>query len=148
MEYKIVIDQKVVDEYNAHYFRLHPRARKPPIERPIMPSLNQIMILQRVQIAALKAKYKEFGTWFIKSLGYENLQLDKFEVEMKVYMPTRRRADIDNHCSGFAKLIFDSFTETGFIVDDDYLHLTKITMSCGYDKDNPRSEIIINTIEE
>jgi len=101
-----------------------------------------------VQIAALKAKYKEFGTWFIKSLGYENLQLDKFEVEMKVYMPTRRRADIDNHCSGFAKLIFDSFTETGFIVDDDYLHLTKITMSCGYDKDNPRSEIIINTIEE
>lgn len=40
MEYKLVIDQKVVDDYNTHYFRLHPRAKKPPIERPIMPSLN------------------------------------------------------------------------------------------------------------
>lgn len=58
-------------------------------------------------------------------------------------MPTRRRADIDNHCGGLAKLILDAFTESGFIVDDDYQHLVKITMFCGYDKENPRSEILI-----
>ena len=73
MEYKIVIDQKVIDEYVEYYFRLHQRAKKKPIERPIMPTLNQIMSSQRVQIATLKAKYKEFGIWLIKSLGYENL---------------------------------------------------------------------------
>lgn len=147
MKYKIIIDQKVVDEYNAYYFKLHPRARKPPIERPIMPTLNQIMILQRVQIAALKAKYKEFGMWFIKSLGYENLQLDKFEMELHVCMPSNRRFDLDN-AVGAIKVLADSFTETGFIIDDNSKHMVKLTITGEVDKDNPRTEIIINTIEE
>lgn len=146
MVYKIIIDQKVVDEYNAHYFKLHPKARKPPIERPIMPSLNQIMILQRVQIAALKAKYKEFGMWVIKSLGYENLQLDKFEMELHVFMPTNRKFDLDN-CVGAIKVLADSFTATKFIVDDNSKNMIKLTITGDVDKENPRTEIIINTIE-
>ena len=40
MEYNLVIDQNIINEYNKYYFKLHPRAKKKPIERPIMPSLN------------------------------------------------------------------------------------------------------------
>jgi len=40
MEYKLIIDQKLVDEYNKYYFKQHPRAKKKPIEKPIMPTLN------------------------------------------------------------------------------------------------------------
>lgn len=112
-----------------------------------MPSLNQIMILQRVQIAALKAKYKEFGMWFIKSLGCENLQLDKFEMALHVCMPTNRKFDLDN-CVGAIKVLADAFTESGFIVDDNTKHMVKLTITGEVDKDNPRTEIIINTIEE
>ena len=146
MEYKLVIDQAVVDKYNAYYFTQHPRAKKPPIDRPIMPSLNQIMILQRIQIASLKAKYKEFGMWFIKSLGYENLQLDKFEMFLHVCMPTKRRFDLDN-AVGAIKLLADSFTETGFIIDDNSSHMTKLTITGEVDKDNPRTEIIIDVVD-
>ena len=146
-EYKLVIDQQVVDEYNSYYFAAHPRARKPPIERPIMPTLNQILILPRIQIAALKAKYKEFGMWFIKHLGYENLKLDKFEMHLHVCMPSNRRFDLDNSV-GSIKVLADSFTETGFIVDDNSNNMVKLTITGEVDKSHPRTEIIINTIEE
>jgi len=45
MEYKLILDQQLIDEYADFYFKEHPRAKKKPIERPIMPTLNQILIL-------------------------------------------------------------------------------------------------------
>ena len=135
----------MVDEYNKYYFKCHPRAKKNPIDRPIMPTLNQILILQRVQIAALKAKYKEFGMWLVNRYEYENLCLDMFELEVKVYMPTRRRFDLDN-CVGGIKLLMDAFTESKMISDDNYLNLTKLTITGGYDKDNPRTEFYIKEV--
>lgn len=148
MEYKIIIDQQIVDDYNEHYFKLHPRARKKAIERPVLISLNQILILKRPQIAALKAKWHEFGLWLVKRLGYEDLMLDKFELEVKVYMPSRRRSDIDNFCAGGLKLLLDPLTDSKMIVDDSYFHFTKLTASMGYDKDNSRTELTFRTIEE
>ena len=146
MEYKIVIDQQIVDEYNEYYFKHHPYARKKAVERPIMPTLNQIFILQRKQIANLKAKYKEFGIWLVKRYGFDNLRLEKFELDVHVYMPTRRRFDLDN-CVGGVKLLADAFTETQMIVDDNCGNMTKLTVTGGYDKDNPRSEYILRVVE-
>jgi len=60
------------------------------------------------------------------------------------YMPTRRRADCDGTVP---KFLLDAFTEAGFIVDDDYKHLEELTLRMGYDKENPRTEIIIRTID-
>ena len=94
---------------------------------------------------ALKQKWKDFGVWWIKSLGFDDLKLDKFEMTFIVYMPTKRRADADGIVP---KFILDSFTESGFIVDDDYNHLQSLTLKMGYDKENPRTEIIIKTVDE
>lgn len=142
MEYKLILDQKLIDEYNKYYFKQHPRAKKKPIEKPIMPTLNQILILQRIQIAALKAKYKEFGIWVVKHYGFENLKLDKFIMQVNVYMPTKRRFDLDN-CVGGVKLLADAFTETQMIIDDNCNNLVKLVISGGYDKENPRTEFLI-----
>ncbi len=54
MEYKIIIDQALVDEYCEYYFKLHPKAKKKPIEKPMHPSLNTWMILPRIQMNSLK----------------------------------------------------------------------------------------------
>ena len=146
MEYKIVIDQALVDEYCEAYFKLHPRAHKKPIERPTQPSLNVLLTTPRIQQNAIKQRWKEFGMYVVKKYGFENLMLEKFEMDISVYMKTKRRFDLDNHCN--CKLLLDSFTASGFIVDDDSLHLTKMVLSGGYDKDNPRTEITLRTIEE
>lgn len=140
---KIVIDNSTIDEYAEYYFKQHPRARKKPIERPTIPSLNTWIILPRQQMNALKQKHKEFGIWLIKKLGLQNLQLDRFEMEFKIYMPTKRRSDNDNFVP---KFILDAFTESGFIIDDDNKHLTKLIITSGYDKENPRTEIFITKI--
>lgn len=144
MEYKLILDQQLVDEYNKYYFKKYPRARKPAIDKPHHPLLNTWMILPRVQMNNIKQKWKFFTVWWCKKLGYDGLMLEKFEVTVTTYMPTRRRADCDGTVP---KFILDGFTEAGFIVDDDYSHLTSLTLRMGYDKNNPRTEILIKTIK-
>ena len=144
MEYKIIIDQQMVDEYNKYYFKKYPRAKKPAIDKPRHPLLNTWMILPRVQMNNIKQKWKFFTIWMCRKLGYSGLMLDKFMVDVITYMPTRRRSDCDNT---IPKFILDGFTEAGFITDDDYKHLTSLTLRMGYDKDNPRTEITVTTID-
>lgn len=144
MTYHITIDNSLVDEYADYYFQQHPRAHKKPIKRPIHPSINQWMILPRMQMNALKQKHKDFIIWVINKLGYSNLKLEHFNMTIITYMPTKRRIDPDNTSIKFWN---DGFTESGFIVDDDGEHLHSLTLMTGHDKDNPRTEIVVETIE-
>ena len=139
-EYRIVIDNALVNEYCLFYFKQHPRAKKHPIDRPIHPSLNQWMRLPRIQMNALKQKWKDFGKYVVEKHGLQNKHLEEFDVEFSVFMPTKRRIDPDNICP---KFLLDAFTESGFIVDDDSKHLHSLVLKAGYDKDNPRTEIIV-----
>lgn len=140
---KLILDQDVVDRYNAYYFEQHPRAKKKPIEQPYHPSINVWSILPRIQMNALKQKWKDFVIYWIRELGYQDMRLDSFSIIQTVYYSTKRRHDVDNTCG---KFIYDGFTESGFIVDDDEKHLHSIVLKTGYDKENPRTEFefIIN----
>lgn len=137
---KLIIDNKVLSDYEKHYFCVHPKAKKKPIEQPYHPSINTWMIMKRPMMNALKQKWKDFIIWFIENQGYSNLHIEKCEMKFTIYYSTNRRHDIDN---GVPKFILDGFSESGFIVDDDSRHLTTLTLQCGYDKENPRTEIEI-----
>ena len=139
----LILDQKVLDKYNEYYFKLHPRAKKVPIERPTIPSLNTWIILPRIQMNALKQKHKDFIIWWINDLGYQDMKIDNFEMTYKDYMPTKRRSDPDNFTPKFWN---DGFTESGFIVDDDGKHLKKLTLIADYDKDWTRTEVEIKLL--
>lgn len=139
----LTLDQSVLDKYNEYYFSLHPRAKKVPIEHPYHPSINVWCILPRIQMNALKQKWKAFGVWWMNDIGYQDMKLDNFEMTFTTYMPTKRRVDCDNTCP---KWILDSFTESGFIVDDDGKHLKALTLKTDYDKDHPRTEIEIKIL--
>ena len=126
----LILDKSVLDKYNNYYFSLHPKAKKVPIEKPRHPSINQWCILPRIQMNALKQKWKDAMIWWINNLGYQNMHLDDFELEVCVYFDTKRRVDTDNQCPKF-------------ILDDDGKHLHSLTLKTGYDKENPRTEFII-----
>jgi len=134
---KLILDQVVLDEYTKHYFKLHPKAKKVPIPKPRHESINQWCILPRIQMNALKQKWKDFVIYWIKSEGLSDRQLDNFEVVQTVFFDTKIRHDTDNQVP---KFILDGFSESGFIVDDDEKHLHSLTLKTGYDKDNPRTE--------
>ena len=139
-EIKLILDQKLLDEYSDYYFKKHPRARKKPIEKPWHPSINEWMIMPRPQMNALKQKWKEFGIWWIDKLSYTGMMIDDFTVEVTVFFNRNSRHDPDNYT---IKFLADSFTEAGFIVDDDSKHLKSLTLKCDYDKEWPRTEIRI-----
>ena len=136
----LILDQSVLDKYNEYYFSIHPKAKKVPIEKPRHPSINQWCILPRIQMNALKQKWKDFGVFWINDLGYQDMKLDDFEVDLTVYYDTKRRVDTDNNVP---KFLLDAWTESGFIVDDDGKHLHSLTLRTGYDKENPRTEFVI-----
>lgn len=144
---KLILDQDVINKYNKHYFLKHPKAKNAPIEHPYHPSINSWIILPRIQMNALKQKWKDFIKFWIKYEKLENRQLDNFDIVLTVFFNTKRRHDVDNQVP---KFILDGFTESGFIVDDDEKHLHSLTIKTGYDKENPRTEIelIIHTIDD
>ena len=146
MEYKFILDQDLVDEYNKVYFKKNPRAKKPFLTKPRHPTLNEWTIMRRPFANALKQRWKEFGVWWCKKLGYDGLMLDRVKVSITVYQPHHRRGDIDNFCT--MKFLWDAFTEAKFWVDDDYTHVTEIVSRMDYDKDNPRTEIIVRTVDK
>ena len=86
------------------------------------------MVLPRIQMNALKQKWKDFIVYWINDLGLQDKQLESFEMIFTTYMPTKRRIDCDN-------------TVPKFIIDDDGSHLRSLTLKTGYDKNNPRTEI-------
>ena len=140
----ITIDNDILEKYNKYYFRKYPKRKKTPIPRPIHPSINQWMILQRPAMNNLKQTWKEFIEWLIKDLGYQDMKIDKYEMTFVTYMPTRRRSDPDNMSP---KFIMDGFTEAGFIIDDDGQHLKALTLKTDYDKEHPRTEIYVTILD-
>ena len=135
---KLILDNKVLERYNTYYFLEHPRAKKKPIEKPYHPSINTWCILPRIQMNALKQKWKDFVCFWMRLEKLENKKLDNFDITITVFFDTKRRHDVDNQVP---KFILDGFTEAGFIVDDDEKHLHSLTLKTGYDKENPRTEI-------
>lgn len=137
---KLILDNSVLSKYYDYYFCIHPRAKKKPIEKPYHPSINTWCILPRMQMNALKQKWKNFVIWWINDLQLNDLNLDSFDICVTVFFNTKRRHDVDNQVP---KFILDGLVESKLIVDDSEKHLLSLTLKTRYDKENPRTEIEI-----
>ena len=146
MEIKLVFDDETLRRYEEeYYFVAHPKAKKKPLSHPYQESMNVWMIMKRPQMNALKQKWKEFMVWFIGDQGYGNLRIERCEMIHTVYKPTRRRLDLDNTTP---KFVIDGLVEAGLIADDDMEHIMSLTLRGGYDKDRPRTEILLKIFEQ
>lgn len=138
---KLIIDNSTLEKYNKYYFKLYPKRRKEPIEHPTHPSINKWMIMKRPIMNALKQAWKDFIIWFVEDNKLTNKKIDKCSMTFVSYFKTKIRKDCDNTVP---KFILDGLAESGFIIDDDSLHVESITLKCGYDKERPRTEIFID----
>lgn len=143
-EIKLIIDNNVLEQYEAYYFMIHPRASKKPIAHPYHESINAWMIMKRPMMNALKQKWKDFIVWFVRAQGYANLRIEKCEIEQTVFYPNNRRHDIDNTVP---KFVLDGLVESGMIIDDDCKHITKLILCCVADSNCPRTELVIKNIQ-
>ncbi len=78
----------------------------------------------------------------------ELIPVDKCEITYTVYYPTKREFDLDNIGSILSKFTNDVLTETSIIKDDNYNIISKLTFEFGgIDKNNPRADVTIRSIE-
>ncbi len=96
--------------------------------------------MKRPQMNDLKQKWKDFIIWFVEENKLTNKKIEKCSMIFVSYFKTKIRKDCDNTVP---KFILDGIAESGLIIDDDSLHLTSLTLKCGYDKEWPRTEIFI-----
>ena len=139
----LVIDNDTLSRYEDHYFTVHTKAHKKPITQPYHESMNTWMIMKRPMMNALKQRWKDFIRWFVDEQGYSNLRIEHCEVHQVIYYPTNRRHDLDNTTP---KFIIDGLVDGQMIVDDDFRHIHRLTLSCGVDKEHPRTELYIHIL--
>lgn len=149
-KYLIVIDIPTMEKYKTYYFKKYPRRRVFPFAsrktgsiNPIPPSLNQWMVMQRPQMNHVKQQWKDFVVWLVNDYGMSDLNIETATITFTYYFKDKRRRDADNYTP---KNIFDGFTESGLIVDDDFEHIQMLCIKGGYDKHNPRVEILIEEV--
>jgi hypothetical protein len=135
---KIVIDNEIINKYYDWYFKEYPKRKKRAIEKPIPPSLNEWMIMPRFKMNAQKQAWKDFGSWLVKYNHLENKKLEKCKIIIEYFFGDKRKRDADNFTP---KNLFDSFTVSGLLVDDDFSHVESLTIKGNYSHDNPRTEI-------
>ena len=72
---------------------------------------------------------------------------EKITTNCMLYFPDKRGRDVDNYSSVIRKFVHDSLVNNGFIADDKHTYIAYTSASfAGYDKDNPRCEVIIEEI--
>lgn len=140
----LIINEETLDEYNKYYFTKYPRRKKAPIDRPTHPSINKWFVLKRPAMNQMKANWKEFIVWFVNSRGCAGLNIHLCSMKFTSFFKTKIRSDCDNMTP---KFMMDGFCEACLIVDDDYRHVRPLILDCGYDKNNPRTEIEITILE-
>lgn len=68
---------------------------------------------------------------------------DEVEVDIIVYQQKRMRRDCDNV---FVKPVLDCVVDHGIIADDNWTIVKKLSIVIDYDKENPRTEVIIRAL--
>ena len=127
-----------------YYFEKYPKRKKFPIKKPIPPSLNTWMIMKRFQMNHEKQVWKEFGKWLVFYYKYNDLKIEFCKITIEYFFDSKRRHDADNYTP---KNLFDSFTSSGLLVDDDFNHVESLTIKGNYSKENPRTEITISYVD-
>lgn len=143
-KYTIEVNQELLNDYLKHYFKLHPRASKKPINSPIVPSLNDWTSLQRMSRNTYKQNWTDFMTYILKKQNIGELNILNCVMVYKFFFGTRTLQDNDNRTPKFAN---DPLTINNILVDDNYRHLNPLIIFSEYDKGNPHMNIEIYRLE-
>ena len=117
----------------------------PPITKK---NSQQILINQKtgrpfIMPSKQYKQYEREAAWFLKPCPPRPIECS-LNVTCLFYLPTRRKTDLTN----LLEAVDDLLVRAGIIADDHYGIVTSHDGSrCYWDKENPRTEIVITKIE-
>ena len=125
-------NQEDLEEYIGQWKKLNPRKRKLPVEKPMVRSLNQMLVISnRIVQNNHKQNYKEYAIHIAKKYGYDMLGIKSADLSVKYTFSTKIRHDLDNYT---VKEIMDGLSECGMIIDDSYFYIHSIKTEAEYQK--------------
>ena len=155
---KLVIDNKLLEEYQQYWKKFHPTSRNHPLAKPNSKdktkgyiygcSINECTNLpNRIMQNNLKQNWKGFVVWWAQKEEIDGWKLDKFEISYKWVFDSQRRHDADNYVF-FNKFIADGLSEAEVITDDCFGNMYLVLDGNKYvEKDHPRVEITIKELD-
>lgn len=149
---RIIFNSEMLDGFTKEYKIKHPRAKKLPLDWcgkkrfGLIPTMNRFLnVSSRQQQNSMKQQFSEYTKFILKNLDVDRNYLDRCAVLVKQYYPTKAKFDLDGVC---VKPSFDSMTEFGVWEDDNIYVIEPYIVTGGYDKDNPRTEIVVFPITD
>ena len=146
----VTFNKQMIDDYTESYFKEFPKRKKLPLEflgkkrLGQLPSWNRVINCpNRIVQNQWKQELSDYTSYIIKELELIDLKLDKCIVVAKQFQPTKAKSDSDNI---YLKSSLDAFVKNGVLIEDNYTVLNPCILSTFYDKENPRTEIIIYPI--
>lgn len=146
----ITFNKQMIDDYTESYFKQFPNRKKLPLEflgkkrLGLLPSWNRVINCpNRIVQNQWKQELSEYTTYILEQLGVKNLNVDKCMIVAKQFQPTKAKSDSDNI---YLKSSLDALVKNGVLIEDNYTVLNPCILSTFYDKENPRTEIIIYPI--
>jgi len=108
---------------------------------PSKKNSRTIVCRGRYPLSLPSQKYKDWHeeqSYALKKYGYPDGGV--YQVEITIYAPDKRKADLTNK----AESIMDLLVDNSILTDDNWFVVNKLTLLFGgVDKQNPRAEIII-----
>ena len=109
----------------------------------IPPSNNKY--IGRDQRWAYQAEKQRWHWLIVAALpGRPAVPMERAKVQITYYFPTRGRRDPDNYAG---KMLLDPLVRLGVLADDSFGHIELVLVG-RYDKDNPRTEIVVEEYTE
>lgn len=100
--------------------------------------------IARVMPSAAYLKYERAAVYYLTPKPKKPIDTT-CRVETRFYVATRRRCDLTNHIES----VHDILVNAKILADDNYTIIASVDGSrVLYDKENPRTEIIIQELEE
>lgn len=128
----IEFNQEDLNEYISEWKKKYPRKRKIPIEKPIVRSLNTMLVItNRIVQNTHKQNYKEYAIWTAKKYGFDMIGIKSADLEVNYTFPTKGRRDLDNYTT---KEVMDGLSDCGVIIDDSYFYVKSIKTTASYEK--------------
>jgi len=128
-----------------------------PTDRKKFPSLNEYIKAERVRLggrdvkfltkgAVMKKEYQSYISLFIRR-DLKDLKIDKPVIVHYHYYEENRKRDLGNIHAPCQKFVEDALQDCGVLVNDNQKCVVGFTASFDVDKDKPRIEVQLETVE-
>lgn len=151
-KYVITFNSETLQAYTEHYFRSNPKRKKAPLDWAGKKRTGQLVSWNRlincpnrIMQNQWKQEFADYTKYILHQQGLVGKRIERCAVTIRQFNGTRAHSDTDNL---MAKASIDAMVKEGFLVEDNYTVVNPVMLTTEYDKENPRSEIIIYEITE